>query len=153
LSRQTSDTAVKPHGDSESSPPEIKESRSMGPKKGSSSGGKKPAPPTAPPGEDDSFIVFGDKKPKKKPNPSDAIKDHEAGTVDGVKKPDTRTLIGGASWTGKLPVNILSEHCQKQHWQKPEYTMVDSLPFVLESVSVADIAIQSIKPQKASLQW
>ena len=43
------------------------------------------------------------------------------------KKPDARTLIGGASWTGKLPVNLLSEHCQKQKWERPEYTMVDYL--------------------------
>ena len=40
------------------------------------------------------------------------------------KKPDTRTLIAGASWTGKLPVALLSEMCQKQKWNKPEYTMV-----------------------------
>ena len=40
------------------------------------------------------------------------------------KKPDVRTLIGGASWTGKLPVNMLSEHCQKQLWAKPDYRMV-----------------------------
>lgn len=40
------------------------------------------------------------------------------------KRPDARTLIGGnASWSGKLPVNLLSEHCQKQKWEKPEYTM------------------------------
>jgi hypothetical protein len=48
-----------------------------------------------------------------------------------VKRPDTRTLIGGASWTGKLPVNLLSEHCQKQKWEKPEYTMVLFLIFFL----------------------
>ena len=47
----------------------------------------------------------------------------EASAHDGPKKPDTRTLIGGVSWTGKLPVNMLSEHCQKQKWAKPEYTM------------------------------
>jgi ATP-dependent RNA helicase DHX57 len=40
------------------------------------------------------------------------------------KKPDTRTLIGGASWTGKLPVTLFAELCQKQKWNKPEYTMV-----------------------------
>ena len=44
------------------------------------------------------------------------------------KKPDTRTLISGsASWTGKLPVNLLSEHLQKQKWEKPEYAMVPLL--------------------------
>ncbi|KAF7585860.1 hypothetical protein BBP40_009961 [Aspergillus hancockii] len=39
------------------------------------------------------------------------------------KKPSVKQVIGGASWTGKLPVNMLSEHCQKQKWEKPEYTM------------------------------
>lgn len=41
-----------------------------------------------------------------------------------AKKPTVKQVIGGASWTGKLPVNLLSEHCQKQKWGKPEYTMV-----------------------------
>jgi ATP-dependent RNA helicase DHX57 len=50
-------------------------------------------------------------------------KTSENAATDAPKKPDTRTLIGGASWTGKLPVNLLSEHCQKQKWDKPEYTM------------------------------
>jgi hypothetical protein len=45
-------------------------------------------------------------------------------TAGQPKKPTARTLIGGASWTGKLPTSILSEHCQKQRWEKPEYTMV-----------------------------
>jgi ATP-dependent RNA helicase DHX57 len=39
------------------------------------------------------------------------------------KRPDTRTLIAGASWTGKLPVNLLSELCQKQKWEKPDYSI------------------------------
>jgi hypothetical protein len=43
---------------------------------------------------------------------------------DGPKKPTVKEIIGGASWTGKLPVNMLSEHCQKQKWEKPEYIMV-----------------------------
>ncbi|KAE8318094.1 P-loop containing nucleoside triphosphate hydrolase protein [Aspergillus transmontanensis] len=42
---------------------------------------------------------------------------------DEQKKPSVKQVIGGASWTGKLPVNMLSEHCQKQKWEKPEYTM------------------------------
>ena len=43
---------------------------------------------------------------------------------DVTKKPNARKLIGGDSWTGKLPVNILSEYCQKNRWEKPEYSMV-----------------------------
>ncbi|OJJ51201.1 hypothetical protein ASPZODRAFT_56516 [Penicilliopsis zonata CBS 506.65] len=45
------------------------------------------------------------------------------GATDEQKKPTVKEVIGGASWTGKLPVNMLSEHCQKQKWEKPEYTM------------------------------
>ncbi|KAF2004275.1 DEAD/DEAH box helicase-like protein, partial [Amniculicola lignicola CBS 123094] len=88
-----------------------------------------------PPEEDTSYIVFGDGKPKKRrgegsAKPDAAPKDSGKGkapagpaTEEGPKKPDTRTLIGGASWTGKLPVNIFNEHVQKQHWNKPDYRM------------------------------
>ncbi|KAL1628644.1 putative ATP-dependent RNA helicase ucp12 [Neofusicoccum ribis] len=100
-------------------------------------GSKKPAPPSLPPGEDTSFIVFSNSKgePKKskktdsnaKPDANDKGKAKAKGAPeqpeDAPKKPDARTVIGGASWTGKLPVNMLSEHCQKQKWDKPEYTM------------------------------
>ncbi|KAI4615597.1 uncharacterized protein J4E87_009056 [Alternaria ethzedia] len=92
----------------------------------------KPAKKTVPPEEDTSFIVFGDGKPKKKKGESssgDAAQSEGKGkgksaagaAEDGPKKPDTRTLIAGASWTGKLPVNLLSEHFQKQQWSKPDY--------------------------------
>ncbi|KAL4958054.1 P-loop containing nucleoside triphosphate hydrolase protein [Aspergillus filifer] len=43
--------------------------------------------------------------------------------ADEQKKPTVKQMIGGASWTGKLPVNMMSEHCQKHKWEKPEYTM------------------------------
>ncbi|KAJ4311008.1 putative ATP-dependent RNA helicase ucp12 [Fusarium piperis] len=39
----------------------------------------------------------------------------------GPPKPTVKQLIGGSSWTGKLPVNLLSEYCQKQRWDRPEY--------------------------------
>jgi hypothetical protein len=52
-------------------------------------------------------------------------KDKKAAAVpEEPKKPTVKEVIGGASWTGKLPVNMLSEHCQKQKWEKPEYSMV-----------------------------
>ncbi|KAF2646057.1 ATP-dependent RNA helicase A [Massarina eburnea CBS 473.64] len=97
---------------------------------------------SVPPEEDTSFIVFGDGKPKKKKggNASNAESSKpSAGQTDvkgkgkapatgppaeeAPKKPDPRTLIAGASWTGKLPVNILNEYFQKQHWSKPDYRM------------------------------
>ena len=84
---------------------------------------------------DDSYIVFsnakddakGKKAESKATASKDAVTSTQAVREDVPKKPDTRKLIGGASWTGKLPVNILSEHCQKQRWEKPEYTMVIKL--------------------------
>lgn len=96
----------------------------------------KSAKKTVAPEEDTSFIVFGDGKPKKKKGESStsggaAQNDNKSKgkapalqPEDAPKKPDTRTLIAGASWTGKLPVNLLSEHFQKQQWSKPDYRIV-----------------------------
>lgn len=92
----------------------------------------KPAKKAPPPEEDTSFIVFGDGKPKKKKGESSGAPGDDKGkgkgpsgqAEDGPKKPDTRTLIAGASWTGKLPVNLFSEHLQKQQWGKPDYRIV-----------------------------
>jgi ATP-dependent RNA helicase DHX57 len=106
-------------------------------KKGQSKGGKpgggprvnKPSAATTT--GDDSFIVFSnsdkDPKPKRTPQPAAAGSSSQNGPDllgEAPKRPDVKKLIGGASWTGKLPVNMLSEHCQKQKWDKPEYTMV-----------------------------
>ena len=96
-----------------------------------SKGGGRRGPPkqNAAPSEDTSFIIFGDGKSDKKAKSKQAKagSSNLAPQAEGVpKKPDTRQIIGGASWTGKLPVNLLSEHCQKQKWEKPEYTMVGS---------------------------
>lgn len=95
----------------------------------------KPKAPLSVSNEDTSYIIFGDEKSKKKVK---RLNEENSGAKDGSinrqpagedapQKPDTKTLIGGASWTGKLPVNMLSEHCQKQKWAKPEYTMVQTL--------------------------
>ena len=90
--------------------------------------------------DDTSFIVFTNGNDEKKKSRSSekpanivssgsskpkAPKDGEQSAAeDGPKKPTARELVAGASWTGKLPVNLLAEHCQKQRWEKPEYTMV-----------------------------
>ena len=89
---------------------------------------KKSSKPVAPQEPDDNVVFSNNPKAKKKVNAKEAdtkqdAKTNQAPGEEPVKKPDTRTLIGGASWTGKLPVNLLSEHCQKQRWGKPEYTM------------------------------
>lgn len=93
-----------------------------GPKPGTSAGKSKPPPSSA---ADDSFIVFSnsDKEPKQKKPPAQG-QDGPDLLGEAPKKPDVKKLIGGQSWTGKLPVNLLSEHCQKQKWERPEYTMV-----------------------------
>ncbi len=102
----------------------------MAPKKnqGNRGGGppkKNAAPQSSASAADDNFIVFSNSKDEPKSNnKGKSVADAPSHQTEGPKRPDTRTLIGGASWTGKLPVNLLSEHCQKQKWDKPEYTMV-----------------------------
>jgi predicted lipid-binding transport protein (Tim44 family) len=56
--------------------------------------------------------------------------------ADEQKKPSVKQVIGGASWTGKLPVNMMSEHCQKHKWEKPEYTMVSKVAIAVELASL-----------------
>lgn len=77
---------------------------------------KKAAPP-----EDDLLIFTTDKK--KKGGPSTA----EEGPPE-PPKPTAKQIIGGQSWTGKLPVNLLSEHCQKMKWERPDYHQVRVIP-------------------------
>lgn len=103
-------------------------------KGGKSDGGEGPAKgTTAATGPDDSFIVFSNSDKETKPKKSASSNDGPSNNAgqsglsvagEATKRPDVKKLIGGASWTGKLPVNLLSEHCQKQKWEKPEYTMV-----------------------------
>lgn len=38
--------------------------------------------------------------------------------------PKPKTLVAPSSWTGKLPVTLLHEHCQKLGWHKVDYGMV-----------------------------
>jgi ATP-dependent RNA helicase DHX57 len=95
-----------------------------GPKPGTAAAKKQAASSSA---ADDSFIVFSnsDKEPKqRKPQGQGQGLDGPDILGEAPKRPDVKKLIGGQSWTGKLPVNLLSEHCQKQKWEKPEYTMV-----------------------------
>lgn len=101
-------------------------------KAGNRGGSSKKTAPVSTSNEDTSYIIFSDAESEKKakksnqadPTPPTSGANDAASAENAQKKPDTRKLIGGASWTGKLPVNMLSEHCQKQKWAKPEYTMV-----------------------------
>ena len=133
----------------------VKKAQAKGGKPGGG-GAKKPSPATT--GGDDSFIVFSnsdkDPKPKKLANGNPAGPsglDGPALAGEAPKRQDVKKLIGGASWTGKLPVNMLSEHCQKQKWEKPEYTMVQSVHVstraVLISLSAASLKLQMDIPQ------
>lgn len=108
----------------------VKKAQAKGGKPGGGGGTKKPSAATTSTA-DDSFIVFSnsdkDPKPKKSAAASAAgssSQDRLTLAGEAPRRPDVKKLIGGASWTGKLPVNMLSEHCQKQKWEKPEYTMV-----------------------------
>lgn len=125
----------------------VKKGQTKGGKPGGGGGAKKASPATT--GGDDSFIVFSnsDKEPKpRKPASSNggssaggpSAQDGPALAGEAPKRPDVKKLIGGASWTGKLPVNMLSEHCQKQKWEKPEYTMVSATQMPCMSSVVAN---------------
>lgn len=81
----------------------------------------------AAPSNDDilaSNIVFTNDTDDKKAKKPARAQQPDAVASDEPKKPSAREVIGGSSWTGKLPVNLISEHCQKLKWEKPEYTMV-----------------------------
>ncbi|KAL0944125.1 ATP-dependent RNA helicase ucp12 [Colletotrichum truncatum] len=57
--------------------------------------------------------------PKGKKTGGLSLMEQAAGPVAG--KPTVKQIIGGSSWTGKLPVNLFNEYCQKQQWEKPVY--------------------------------
>jgi ATP-dependent RNA helicase DHX57 len=86
----------------------------MAPKKSHGPRGnqKKGSVPIVP---DSDHIVFTNNK--------NTTKEPEKEEVRTTPPVDARKVIGGASWTGKLPVNLLSELCQRQKWNKPEYSM------------------------------
>jgi ATP-dependent RNA helicase DHX57 len=141
----------------------VKKGQAKGSKSGSGTVAKKGNSATN--GPDDSFIVFSnsDKEPKsKRTTNSNDVPSTDAGPSgtsgpalagEATKRPDVKKLIGGASWTGKLPVNLLSEHCQKQRWEKPEYTMVRILIYyLLPGICINSIS-SSLRHQTATLLW
>ncbi|KAI6085914.1 P-loop containing nucleoside triphosphate hydrolase protein [Hypoxylon rubiginosum] len=84
--------------------------------------------------QNDDFIVFTNSTNDSKSNKKNAGQGGSSNTggkktgaddataeASGPPKPTVKQIIGGASWTGKLPVNLLSEHCQRQKWDKPDY--------------------------------
>ncbi len=111
----------------------------MGSKK---SQGQRGAGPKKPPQEvpDSDHIVFTNKH-------TDSSKDGSAKNGNPeTPRPDARKVIGGASWTGKLPVNLLSELCQKQKWNKPEYSM-RHLPEGAGGGHVSSVTLAAINPK------
>ncbi|KAI1192024.1 DEAD/DEAH box helicase [Nemania serpens] len=79
--------------------------------------------------QEDDFIVFTnstkDPKPRKGGQGSSKAKAaDEEQLPTGPPKPTVKQIIGGSSWTGKLPVNLLSEHCQRQKWDRPDYQLI-----------------------------
>ncbi|KAJ5098147.1 hypothetical protein N7532_005148 [Penicillium argentinense] len=81
----------------------------------------------------------GGPKPGTKQAKAAAEKTDKKPAPEEPKKPTVKEVIGGASWTGKLPVNMLSEHCQKQKWEKPEYGMIQSRDGFMSSVTLKKI--------------
>lgn len=84
--------------------------------------GKKQAPPKNE--VEGSNVIFTNDTDEKKTKKPPKAPDSDQSQAEAPKKPPVREVIGGKSWTGKLPLNLLAEHCQKMKWEKPEYTMV-----------------------------
>ncbi|KAI0471625.1 P-loop containing nucleoside triphosphate hydrolase protein [Xylariaceae sp. FL0804] len=97
-------------------------------KKSSSSKGSAKGSNSVP--QEDDFIVFTnstkDPKPKKAGQGASIASKGESTPPEatGPPKPTVKQIVGGASWTGKLPLNLLAEHCQKQKWERPNYQQV-----------------------------
>lgn len=77
--------------------------------------GRAPAPKDASPAPSSSKPGKGKKgaEPQESPDPG----------IVAPPKPTARQILGGSSWTGKLPVNLFNELCQKQKWDQPVYDM------------------------------
>ncbi|KAI8380604.1 P-loop containing nucleoside triphosphate hydrolase protein [Choanephora cucurbitarum] len=60
--------------------------------------------------------------PKKSQGKKGIVKNGNAGSGKNVEEkpaPQRSTIFG--DWTGKTPVSLLHEHCQKSNWEKPEF--------------------------------
>ncbi len=54
------------------------------------------------------------------------------------KQPSVQELIGGKSWTGKLPQTLFYEHTVRTGWGKPNYDMVLLVVLYLLAFYIAD---------------
>lgn len=77
--------------------------------------GKAPPPKDVSPAPSSSKTGKGKKgaEPQESPDPG----------ILAPPKPTAKQILGGSSWTGKLPVNLFNELCQKQKWNQPVYDM------------------------------
>lgn len=65
-----------------------------------------------------------DKKPGKGGTSSQSVMEEQPVSE---RQPTIQERLGCKGWTGKLPVTLLNELCQKSKWKNPEYIVV-SLP-------------------------
>lgn len=83
-------------------------------KPGANQGKKKPSAPNTPPSEEAAAAAVA------------------AAQAEDKKPLTPQEIIGGKSWTGKLPQTLFYELCVKNGWQNPEYVIVRlSLPLSL----------------------
>lgn len=77
-----------------------------------------------------------------------------------IRKPTAKQLVGGSSWTGKLPTALLHEFCQKQGWLKPDYNLSNrSGSYVVSAAILAkknpknsEIENVNLRPTKEELE-
>lgn len=88
---------------------------------------KTPKPPKPPKPPEPEPPPLKSKRGGKQSNPATPPNEASSQTL-----PKPRILVAPPSWTGKLPVTLLHEHCQKLGWNKVEYSMVLNAPTKLD---------------------
>ncbi|KAA8897761.1 P-loop containing nucleoside triphosphate hydrolase protein [Sphaerosporella brunnea] len=76
------------------------------------------------------------------------------------KPPSVQEIIGGKSWTGKLPQTLFYEHCVRQGWEKPQYDnpkreksgFVTAVHIGLKNTRTSEIQRITFRPP-AELPW
>ncbi|KAJ8329398.1 putative ATP-dependent RNA helicase ucp12 [Batrachochytrium dendrobatidis] len=60
-----------------------------------------------------------DNSKQSKSSKSKVSKESDSKNADSAPPMTAKQQLYGTSWTGKTPLNLLHEHCQKQGWKKP----------------------------------
>ena len=77
-----------------------------------------------------------------------------------ANRPSAKAVVANASWTGKLPTTLLQEYCQKQKWQRPDYSIghrkdefiVTAATFSKKNPKNQEVQTAQLKPQRDEVE-